>query len=142
MLHDAGLAVSRLVALAIVTSIVPVVVLGLVHATTIDTIHVHLLHTIRKHIHIVGTVLVGSTLGVVLRNSTLRNALWNTVAVHGVEPAVVEVVAHGRSASWSVVAHGCWGRSCGARSKGSCTGLQSRLDGGIRGLLAANSSVV
>jgi hypothetical protein len=148
MLHDTGLAVARLVALVIVTSIVPIEVLRRIHATTVDSIYVHLLHTIRKHVRIVSAGLVGGTLGSrlgsPLRDTALRDTLRAAVAVHGIIPVVVvvvEVVVHDRSARWSV-AHGCWGGSCGTRPKGSSTGLQGRLDGGVGWLLTADSSVV
>lgn len=142
MLHDTGLAVARLVALVVVTSIVSVVVLRLIHAATVGSIHAHLLHTARKHVRIVGAGLMGGTLGGSLWNTALGSTLGNAVAADGIIPAViVKVAVHGRGPSWGV-AHRCRGGSCGARSKRSGTGLQSRLDGRVARLFTADSSVV
>lgn len=96
MLHNACLTVAGLVALVVRTSVVPVVVLRLlIHVATVHTIHVHLLHAVRKHVGVVATGLMGSTLG----NGALRSTVRGAVAIARVKPVVVEVVARGIGAS-------------------------------------------
>lgn len=104
MLHDACLTVTGLVALVVRTSVVSVVVLRLlIHIATVHTIHVHLLHAVRKHVDVVATGLVGSTLGNTLRsalgNGALRNTVRGAIAIARIKPVVVKVVARGIGAS-------------------------------------------